>query len=84
MQGRITCSKLRGNTLTWLSFPLTNTLNTFSSGLSKITFTKGDADKTDNFELKFLVTLCSKFLNKFTSCNSVWACSVTLVHRLDQ
>ena len=36
-----------------------------------IIFTKGDADKTGMFGLKFLVTLCSKFLKNFTSCNFV-------------
>ena len=33
----------------------------------KVVFTKGDADKTDIFGLKFLATLCSKFLKKLTS-----------------
>ena len=34
---------------------------------NEVVFTKGDADKTDIFGLKFLATLCSKFLKNLTS-----------------
>ena len=49
----------------------------------EVVFTKGDADKTDIFGLKFLATLCSKFLKNFTSLQLVSTCSTTQVHRLD-